>query len=131
VSGGRFNGSKAKTNLDWVIYLAGQTPGPGAHEGLLAAQAAVRPCVGSGGKFSVGNPKSALEWHLYEHAALPGPGEHGDCRPPALARLQRRGGTSAKGTFGVRDHHPAAKPPAPHMPRLRVYDPPLDYLPGP
>jgi hypothetical protein len=122
VGGGRFNSSKAKTNLDWVIYLAGQSPGPSAHVNLRAAQASVLPNVGVGAKFNSGNPKSSVDWQIYEHSKLPGPGEHGDCRVPAMDKLGRTYGTSTKGTFGVRDHHPVAKPPAPHIPRLRAYD---------
>jgi len=128
VGGGRFNSSKAKTNLDWVIYLSGQTPAPGAHTKLRAAQASVLPNVGVGAKFNLGNPKSSVDWQIYEHSKLPGPGEHGDCRVPAMDRLSRTYGSSTKGTFGVQDHHPAAKPPAPHIPRLRAYNSVADLL---
>ena len=50
VSGGRFNMSNAKSDLDWVTYFEKQKPGPGNYEvGKLR--------LGEGGRFNEGNSK--------------------------------------------------------------------------
>ena len=50
VSGGRFNMSNAKSDLDWVVYFEKQKPGPGNYE-------IGQTRLGEGGRFNEGNSK--------------------------------------------------------------------------
>ena len=54
--GGKFNASKAKSELDWVIYRAGQSPGPGGYDVRKAEEA--QKAKGGGGKFNASVAKS-------------------------------------------------------------------------
>jgi len=60
VGGGRFNRSKAKTNLEWVMHFAAQRPGPADHLGVHEAYRKTVANTGVGAKFSLGNPKTEV-----------------------------------------------------------------------
>lgn len=74
-SGGKFNASKPKTELEWIEYHASQLPGP--------ADWPAPPLPGpSGGRFSTAKPKSDVDWIMYRAAQMPGPSDY-DVRPPS------------------------------------------------
>lgn len=66
--GGKFNLSRAKSDLEWKIHYASQTPGPADFD--------PKPLTSSGGKFSTACPKSDVEWLIYHAARKPGVGEY-------------------------------------------------------
>ena len=76
VSGGRFNMSKAKTDVEWQMYRAAQLPGPGQYE---TGQLRLPP----GGRLNESNPKSDIEWTIHRAKEIPGPGEY----DPVLAGM--------------------------------------------
>ena len=101
--GGRFNESKPKSELDWVIYRAKKLPGPAdckprpvplPKEAVLAQLMLNRKLTDSifckkipgpnaydrpplpkqgGGRFNVGNSKSEIEWILLLQQRYPWP----------------------------------------------------------
>lgn len=66
--GGKFNLSKAKSDLEWKIYFASKTPGPADFD--------PQPLKRKGGKFSNAVPKSDVEWLIYHASMKPGVGEY-------------------------------------------------------
>ena len=52
--GGQFSTANPKSNLDWIIYRAGLTPGPNLLLPTTLCQ--------NGGRISEARPKSDLEW---------------------------------------------------------------------
>ena len=66
--GGKFNLSKAKSDLEWKIYFASRTPGPADFD--------PKPLKRKGGKFSNAVPKSDVEWLIYHASMKPGVGEY-------------------------------------------------------
>jgi hypothetical protein len=67
--GASFNESKAKSDVDWMIYHASQKPGPGAY----CPQAIEKK---KGCKFSESRPKSDVEWKIYRASKIPGPADY-------------------------------------------------------
>jgi hypothetical protein len=67
-TGGKFNLSNAKSDVDWMCYHAAQQPGPGAYT--------LPPWKVHGGKFSNAFPKSDVDWLIYYAARRPGVGEY-------------------------------------------------------
>jgi len=66
----RENTGRAKTELDWQIYRASQTPGPGDHN--------LPSTLGTlGAKISNAKYKSELDWIITNGAKMPGPGAYG------------------------------------------------------
>ena len=68
---GKISTAKPKSELDWAIHEAKQSPAPGHSQ---------QKCGGStipenGGKISTANPKSELDWKLYEAKQSPAPGD--------------------------------------------------------
>jgi hypothetical protein len=68
-SGGKFNMSKPKSDIDWIITRASQMPGPGDTD-------PGPPPKVSGGKFNTGKSKSDVEWRIYRAAQIPGPADY-------------------------------------------------------
>ena len=71
VSGGRFNMSKPKSELDWVEYRAKDLPAPGTGQPKMGFSTfnATR-----GGKISETTSKGMIDQHVYEKRDLPAPG---------------------------------------------------------
>ncbi len=67
--GASFNESKAKSDVEWMIYHASQKPGPGAY-----SPQATEKKVGC--KFSESRPKSDVEWKIYRASKIPGPADY-------------------------------------------------------
>lgn len=65
-SGGKFNASKAKSDLEWQIFYAKSLPGPGTYDSPKEKH--------EGGTFSTAVPKSALDWAIDNAKKTPGPG---------------------------------------------------------
>lgn len=74
-SGGRFNLSNPKSELEWVEYHAKQRPGP-------ADYGAPKLPGPSGGRFNESKPKTELEWIEYYAAQRPGPADYGAPKLP-------------------------------------------------
>lgn len=72
-SGGSFSTSKPKSDLDWTIHYAAQSPGPGEYK--------IPDQKKSGGSFSTANPKSDLEWKIFYAQKSPGAGEYTTTAP--------------------------------------------------
>ena len=69
--GGRFSSAKPKSEIDWVILRAKDSPGPSAYRPVKA------PKGGSGAtKISDANPKSDVDWVIYRSKQTPGPNEY-------------------------------------------------------
>ena len=66
--GGKFNLSRAKSDLEWKMYFASKIPGPADFD--------PQPLKNRGGKFSNANPKSDVEWLIYHASMKPGVGEY-------------------------------------------------------
>jgi hypothetical protein len=66
---GIFSKSKPKSEIDWTMYYAKDTPGPNAYP---------RPKLPkrNGGKFNESKPKSNIEWTIYRAKQLPGPSDY-------------------------------------------------------
>jgi hypothetical protein len=60
--------AKPKSDVEWMIYRASQTPGPGQYD--PAEKKTVT------GKFSTSKPKSDVEWKIYNASKIPGPGQY-------------------------------------------------------
>ena len=60
ISGGRFNTSNSKNDVEWMIYHASSMPGPGEYAHLSKSLP-----VG-GGRFNMSNAKSSIEWTIHE-----------------------------------------------------------------
>ena len=58
---------KPKSDVEWMIYRASQTPGPGQYDPVEKKNAT--------GKFSTSKPKSDVEWKIYNASKIPGPGQ--------------------------------------------------------
>lgn len=67
--GGRFSGARPKSDVEWAMYKAKQTPGPGEYKPDSAYK------VG-GGKFNLSKPKSDLDWAMLTAKNQPGPGDY-------------------------------------------------------
>ena len=75
--GGRFSTAKPKSEIDWIVLRAKQTPGPNQYAG-------VQYKWGTGGiKISDANPKSEVEWVIYRSKQTPGPSEYNQDLPPS------------------------------------------------
>lgn len=106
-SGGKFNTSKPKSDIDWVTYRAAQLPAPGqcaysrASAMLKQCRALTRssntlrcgcsPCCAdgapalpkpAGGRFSTAFPKTELDWIVYRARENPGPAVYGAPKLP-------------------------------------------------
>lgn len=69
--GGRFSNAKPKSEIDWVILRAKDSPGPSAYRPIVKAKG------GSGTtKISDANPKSDVDWVIYRSKQTPGPSEY-------------------------------------------------------
>ena len=71
VSGGRFNLSKPKTELDWVEYRAKDLPAPGTGQPEMGFSTFNST---RGGKISETTSKGMIDQHVYEKRGLPAPG---------------------------------------------------------
>ena len=60
--------AKPKSDVEWMIYRASQTPGPGQYDPVEKKNAT--------GKFSTSKPKSDVEWKIYNASKIPGPGQY-------------------------------------------------------
>ena len=67
--GASFNESKAKSDVEWMIYHASQKPGPGAYSPQTIDK-------NKGCKFSESRPKSDVEWKIYRASKIPGPADY-------------------------------------------------------
>ena len=67
----RCSSAKPKSDVEWMIYRASQTPGPGQYDPVDKKNAT--------GKFSTSKPKSDVEWKIYNASKIPGPGQY--CTP--------------------------------------------------
>uniref|UniRef100_A0A7S0V5Y6 Uncharacterized protein n=1 Tax=Hemiselmis tepida TaxID=464990 RepID=A0A7S0V5Y6_9CRYP len=72
-TGGKFNTSKIKTDIDWAVLRAANTPGPGQYDLNKTTEASSRI---PGGKFNTGKSKSGLDWAIAKAQRLPGPGNY-------------------------------------------------------
>ncbi len=75
IGGGKFNNSRAKSDLEWTIYRAKQLPGPSDYDTPTTdvnGRSATVSKVG-GGKWNRAASKSGLEWDIYRASQLPGP----------------------------------------------------------
>lgn len=75
--GGKFNLSKSKSDVDWIIYRSSQIPAPGQYDS--------ENVVPKGGKISKANPKTPLDWQILLAKSLPGPGQYE--QPNSTSRL--------------------------------------------
>ena len=66
--GGQFSNARPKSDLDWTILRASQTPASDAYRLSKGAFSDT-----SGGRFSTANPKSYIELEEYRSRPLPGP----------------------------------------------------------
>ena len=81
--GGRFSLGKPKSEIDWVILRAKQTPAPNQYAGVAYKW-------GTGGiKISDANPKSEVDWVIYRSKRTPAPNAY---RPPPIASSGMSGG---------------------------------------
>ena len=65
---GKIGNEKPKSQVDWIIYQAKQTPGPGQYGYPSLGKFDEKP----GGKMSSFKPKSQIEWLQYEAEKTPG-----------------------------------------------------------
>merc|ERR1719198_2808098 len=72
ITGGAFNKSNPKTDIEWVMHRAKQTPGPGRY--LDDSQ--MTSLTKSGGAWSKYKPKSDVEWAMDRASKMPGPGQY-------------------------------------------------------
>jgi len=72
ISGGAFNKSKPKSDIEWVMHRAKQTPGPGRY--LNESQ--MTSLTNNGGGWSKYKPKSDVEWAMDRASKMPGPGQY-------------------------------------------------------
>jgi len=75
IGGGRFNNSRAKSDLEWTIFNAKRLPGPADYDTPTTdvnGRSATVSKVG-GGKWNRAASKSGLEWDIYRASQLPGP----------------------------------------------------------
>lgn len=68
VTGGRMGQGTAKSELDWAVYRAAQTPGPDAYNLRSGG-------LGPGGRFNLSKSKGFVEWEQHRAAQLPAPGD--------------------------------------------------------
>mmetsp|Transcript_22836 Transcript_22836/g.52982 ORF Transcript_22836/g.52982 Transcript_22836/m.52982 type:complete len:100 (+) Transcript_22836:1-300(+) len=69
MKGGKFSTANPKSDIDWQIYEAARSPGPGSYN------IGKRP-KDSSMKFNTSKPKTDIEWKIYEAAEKPGPGQY-------------------------------------------------------
>jgi len=69
-SGGKFNQSKSKSDIEWTIHHAKQKPGPGTY----MSEPLESPI--KGGRISVAKVKSDIDWKIMRASQVPGPGEY-------------------------------------------------------
>jgi len=82
--GGRFSTAKPKSEIDWVILRAKDSPGPSAYRPVVKAKG------GSGTtKISDANPKSDVDWVIYRSKQTPGPSEY---KVAGMSNQKRGGG---------------------------------------
>ena len=67
--GSAFNESKAKSDVEWMIYHASLKPGPGSYSPQMIEKK-------KGCKFSESRPKSDVEWKIYRASKIPGPADY-------------------------------------------------------
>lgn len=72
ITGGAFNKSTPKTDIEWVMYRAKQTPGPGRYLDESQMSGLNR----AGGAWSKYKPKSDVEWAMDRASKMPGPGQY-------------------------------------------------------
>lgn len=77
ITGGAFNKSTPKTDIEWVIHKAKMTPGPGRY--LNKAQ--MTSLTETGGAWSKYKPKSDVEWAMDRASKMPGPGAYQPKKP--------------------------------------------------
>lgn len=68
--GGTFNLGKSKSDLEWTIHRANQTPAPGGSYEVPST------LDSRGQQFNLSKPKSDIEWIMYNAAQIPGPGQY-------------------------------------------------------
>jgi hypothetical protein len=64
--GGKFNKSEPKSDIDWKILKARNSPSPGDYD--------LKSSKVSGGGFSLAKPKTDIEWQIHKAQQSPGPG---------------------------------------------------------
>ena len=77
--GGRFSSAKPKSEIDWVILRAKDSPGPSEYR---LPDHVVRGAT----KISDANPKSDVDWVIYRSKQTPGPNEY------KVGGIQKTGG---------------------------------------
>ncbi|KAJ1484465.1 hypothetical protein T484DRAFT_1797028 [Baffinella frigidus] len=68
--GGKFNMSKPKSDVDWLILRASKIPAPG-HYGVPDIRTGML-----GARFSTARPKTSLDWEIARAKKTPGPGAY-------------------------------------------------------
>ena len=81
----RETSGRAKTDLDWIIYRASQTPGPGDH----SLPSTLRTI---GAKISNAKHKTEIDWIILNGSKSPGPGSYS----PSKSTMSQRGGIISK-----------------------------------
>jgi len=72
ITGGAFNKSNPKTDIEWIMHRAKQTPGPGRY----LSKDQMTSLTNSGGAWSKYKPKSDVEWAMDRASKMPGPGQY-------------------------------------------------------
>lgn len=75
IGGGKFNNSRAKSDLEWTMYRAKHLPGPSDYDTPTTdvnGRSSTVTKVG-GGKWNRAISKSGLEWEIYRASQVPGP----------------------------------------------------------
>ena len=106
----KFSDSNAKSDLEWAIHRAAQTPGPAAY-GKIGHMGVVGSTLASGGgRFSTANPKSALDWAILKGKQMPGPGQYGRADAPRPSTGVRFNEGNAKSDIEWKMHRAAQTP---------------------
>ncbi len=112
---GIFNTSNPKSEIDWTMYFASQTPGPNAYP---------RPEMSkiNGGRFNESRPKSYTEWIVYRSKQLPGPSDY-EPAPIPLPKGGRISSAKLKSEidwiqYFAKDTPSSAEYPAPPLPKI-------------
>jgi hypothetical protein len=88
--GGRFNLSKAKTDVEWKMYRASKIPGPGEYPVHTMDPRTIGGARIQGGRFDESRPKNDIEWRAYNASGRvnpegqPGPGQYDTFNPPKM-----------------------------------------------
>jgi len=122
-----------KTELDWVMHRAAQTPGPADYETQVCRESPVQHNLNLAGRFSVHDNPSALEWLLRMKKKIPGPQDY-EVPPPRPSTasavfatvppphpedwaMKEAANTPGPGEYKVKDWRPPTA--GPHFPRAR------------